>query len=54
MNIMSGVSVDPSSKTLIRNVTSRRKRGFLLVAVIALDIMLALAAWYAVGYFMGA
>jgi hypothetical protein len=55
MSVMSGVSVDPSSKAFTRNATLRRKRRLLLIAtVIALDILLASAAWYAVGYLIGA
>lgn len=55
MSVMSGFSPDPSRKAYTRLATLRRKRGLLLIAaVIVLDILLASAAWYAVGYLVGA
>lgn len=48
---MSRVSVDPFSKAFIRRPSLRRKRWLLLIAaVIALDTLLASAAWYAADY----
>jgi hypothetical protein len=51
---MSGISFDPSSKAFIRLAIIRSKWVLLLIAVIAVDILLASAAWYTVGYLIGA
>lgn len=42
-----------ASKAFIRIAIERRKWGRLLIVMIAVDILLAAGAWYAVGHFIG-